>query len=177
MVSGRLVPAGATQEKTCHHLWPWPTIYSFDRITLLVSEELSRFQSPVHASPAGVDVAGVAVAMRSPVPVWVWVDYPRVPRYIALNLQLIHKYAPPPHFQVHLVNLSSVQRHLPELPSEFWRLSHRAAPSDAARMALMARHGGLYLDADFLVARPLLPIVEALQQYDMVVYNTIGTTR
>ena len=44
-------------------------------------------------------------------------------------------------------------------------------------MALMVRHGGLYLDADFLVARPLLPIVEALQQYDMVVYNTIGTTR
>ena len=41
--------------------------------------------------------------MRSPVPVWVWVDYPRVPRYIALNLQLIHKYAPPPHSQVHLV--------------------------------------------------------------------------
>jgi hypothetical protein len=110
--------------------------------------------------------------MQSPVPVWVWVDYPRVPRYIGLNLQLIHKYAPPPHFQVHLVNLSSVRRYLPDLPSEFWRLSHRAAPSDAARMALMARHGGLYLDADFLVARPLLPIVEALQQHEMVVYST-----
>ena len=107
-----------------------------------------------------------------PCPVWVWVDYPNgLPRYIALNLQLIRKHAPPPHFVVHVVNSSSVRAHLPDLLPEFWRLSHRSAPSDAARMALVARHGGLYLDADFLVARPLLSVLGELQAADMVVYD------
>lgn len=107
----------------------------------------------------------------TPVPVWVWVDYVRVPHYIELNLQLVHKHAPPPHFAVHLVNRSSVLRYLPRLPPAFWRLSHRAAPSDAARMALMAEHGGVYLDADFLVARSLMPLLGLLRQFDMVVYS------
>ena len=105
-------------------------------------------------------------------PVWVWYDYNASgpPRYVQLNLQALCRHTPASHFVVHFVNRTNVAQHVPDLPEAFWRLPTHVAFSDAARLGLLAHHGGLYLDTDFLVMRSLLPIVDLLQRVQVVGY-------
>ena len=112
------------------------------------------------------------MAARALLPVWVWYEWPGSgpARYIQLNLQALHRHAPPSHFVVRYVNSSNIHEYLPNLPPVFWRLPTRVAFSDAARLGLLALHGGLYLDADFLVLRSLVPIAEMLERVDLVGY-------
>lgn len=107
-----------------------------------------------------------------PLPVWIWFEYPdRSPaRYIQLNLQALQRNAPSSHFAIHFVNHSNIASLVPDLPDVFWRLPTRIAFSDAARLALLATHGGIYLDADFLVLRSLVPVAQLLQTVDIVGY-------
>ena len=102
-------------------------------------------------------------------PIWVWMEFKEVPRFIALNLLALRHYAGD-SFEVKLLNRSTLGDHL-ELPAEFERIPYAVAASDFARIGLMATRGGLYLDADFLVAQPLAPLRELLQQYDIVSYT------
>ena len=89
-------------------------------------------------------------------PVWVWYEYKNAPdRYIQLNLQALRRQAPASHFNIILVNRSNIASYVPDLPDAFWRLPKPVAFSDAGRLALLATHGGIYLDADFLVLRSL----------------------
>ena len=109
---------------------------------------------------------------RSPLPVWVWHDYNTSgpPRYVQLNLQALRRHTPASHFILHFVNRTNIAQHVPDLPEAFWRLPNHVAYSDAARLALLATHGGLYLDTDFLVLRSLEPIVDLLQSVEVVGY-------
>ena len=59
------------------------------------------------------------------------------------------------------------------------RFAHRivaeqyaVAASDFARIALLATHGGLYADLDFIVVRPLHSILTLLQTYEIVSYSS-----
>ena len=104
-------------------------------------------------------------------PVWVWYEYKNAPdRYIQLNLQALRRQAPASHFNIILVNRSNIASYVPDLPEAFWRLPKPVAFSDAGRLALLATHGGIYLDADFLVLRSLVPIAELLRRVDVVGY-------
>ena len=104
-------------------------------------------------------------------PVWVWYEYKNAPdRYIQLNLQALRRQAPASHFNIILVNRSNIASYVPDLPDAFWRLPKPVAFSDAGRLALLATHGGIYLDADFLVLRSLVPIAELLRRVDVVGY-------
>ena len=106
-----------------------------------------------------------------PMPIWVWYEYASTPaRYIQLNLQALHRNAPPSHFRIFYVNRSTIGEHVPDLPAAFWRLPTPVALSDAGRLALLATRGGIYLDADFLVLRSLLPVAELLTRVDVVGY-------
>jgi hypothetical protein len=110
--------------------------------------------------------------MPLPIPVWVWHEYPNhaPARYIQLNMQALRRHAPHPHFIIHYVNRSNIASHVPNLGDAFWQLPTRVAFSDAGRLALLATHGGIYLDADFLVLRSLLPVAELLEQHEVVGY-------
>lgn len=110
--------------------------------------------------------------LPTPVPVWIWYEYAQASpaRYIQLNLQALRRHAPAPHFAIHFVNSSNIKNHVPGLPHEFWHLPTRVAFSDAGRLALLANRGGIYLDADFLVLRSLMPIIDLLQQVEVVGY-------
>ena len=109
---------------------------------------------------------------QAPMPVWVWYEYPNdsPSRYIQLNLQALKRHSPPSHFKLIFVNRSTIALHVPDLPDAFWRLPTRVAFSDAGRLALLATHGGIYLDADFLVLRSLVLVADLLQRVDVVGY-------
>ena len=110
--------------------------------------------------------------MASVLPVWVWYEYPGTApaRYIQLNLEALRRHAPPSHFAIRFVNRSNIHDYIPNLPPVFWRLPTRVAFSDAARLGLLALHGGLYVDADFLVLRSLIPIAQMLESVHLVGY-------
>lgn len=59
-----------------------------------------------------------------------------------------------PGYQVHMVSASTLRRHLSDVPAGLQRL---AAPkqSDWIRLALLARHGGVWLDASIFLTRSL----------------------
>ena len=127
-----------------------------------------QFRLRTNIEPASV------VMQESLVPVWVWHDYNNsLPsRYIQLNLLALRRHAPPSHFVIHYVNRSNIAQHVPDLPDAFWRLPTHVAFSDAARLALLAIRGGLYVDTDFLILRSLVPVAELLQKVDVVGYPT-----
>jgi mannosyltransferase OCH1-like enzyme len=91
-----------------------------------------------------------------------------MPRYLQLHLLLFQHHAGR-DFEIRTVNRSSLHLYV-NLPPEFDRIPYAVAASDFARMALLATHGGLYADLDFLVTRSLSPIRKLLDQYEIVSY-------
>jgi hypothetical protein len=102
-------------------------------------------------------------------PLWVWLEYTVVPRWIQLNLLAMAHHAGEA-FELHLLNRSTLGNHL-TLPPEFERIPYAVAASDVARIGLLAVHGGLYMDADFLVMRSLAPLRSLLEQHEIVSYT------
>ena len=74
-------------------------------------------------------------------------------------------------FEIKLLNRSTLGNHI-TLPPEFDRIPYAVAASDVARIGLLAQHGGLYLDADFLVAQPLSQLLELLDTYETISYTS-----
>lgn len=115
-------------------------------------------------------------ASRTPrvTPIWVWLNYPNgIPRWIQLNMLALHRHAPPPLFKIILLNSSNIGKWVP-LPKEYFQLRHIVAQSDFARLGLLALYGGLYLDADVLVAEPLDFVLRLLDEHENVVYTAPG---
>ena len=112
---------------------------------------------------------------RSRVPIWVWLSYPNgvPPRWIQLNMRALERHAPAQHFRIVVLNATTLERWLP-LPAEFPRLQHAVAASDVARVGLLAKYGGMYLDADVLVTSSLMRILTLLDEYEVVAYTTPG---
>jgi mannosyltransferase OCH1-like enzyme len=63
---------------------------------------------------------------------------------------------------------------VPDMPEEFDRMPYAAATSDLIRTALIALHGGVYLDTDFLVQHPLAEFTNELEHADFVSYESHG---
>lgn len=109
-------------------------------------------------------------------PVWVWLEYRngQMPGFIELNLRALKHNAPDADFDIRFVNKSNIKSWVPDMPEEFDRLPYAAAASDLIRTALIHHHGGVYLDTDFLVARPLHTFTDFLQDFDFVAYESVG---
>lgn len=102
-------------------------------------------------------------------PLWVWIEYePVIPRWILLNLVALQHHAGDA-FELRLLNRTNLANYL-TLPPEFERIPYAVAASDFARIGLLAEHGGLYMDADFLVTHSLATIRAQMEQYDIVSY-------
>lgn len=72
-----------------------------------------------------------------------------------------------------MLNTSTLPLHVP-LPPEYDRMPDQARASDIARLALLATHGGIYIDADVLVAAPLIKVVELLEKHEHITYLSPG---
>eukprot|EP00913_Durusdinium_trenchii_P017885 g16805.t1 len=75
-----------------------------------------------------------------------------------------------------LINETNIREFIPDLPAEYDRMppDYDAAKSDVVRYALLYHHGGIYLDTDFLVARDLSPVLDRIEDHDIVSYTTTG---
>lgn len=61
----------------------------------------------------------------------------------------------------------SARRLLPDLPEHFERLKP-AHQSDLFRVGVLAKYGGMYLDADTFVLKSLRPLFEILESYEFI---------
>ena len=89
---------------------------------------------------------------------------------VTLNVALLKKNAPSDRFVVHIFNRSEAGKLL-DLPREWPRCGNDGACfSDLVRTAIMAQRGGIYIDADVIVNKPLTQIADDLKQFDIVSY-------
>lgn len=104
-------------------------------------------------------------------------NYPRgPPMFIQKNMESWIHYAKGRCHFPWLINATNIRAFIPDLPAEYDRmpLDYDAAKSDVVRYALLYHHGGIYLDTDFLVAKDLSPILDRIDDHDLVSYTTIG---
>jgi len=89
---------------------------------------------------------------------WHAADVPDVVQRCADNWQKLN-----PNFQVHLLNASTLHEYLPDTPHKLTRLQ---APkqSDWIRLALLDRHGGIWLDSSLFLTQPLDWVIQKQQQ-------------
>ncbi|CAE7409165.1 unnamed protein product [Symbiodinium natans] len=96
------------------------------------------------------------------------------PMFISKNLESWRHYS---HGRCHfpwMINDTNIREFIPDLPAEFERMPYDAAKSDIVRYALLYHHGGMYLDTDFLVAKDLAPILDRIDDHDLISYTTSG---
>lgn len=110
------------------------------------------------------------------IPVWVWWDYNPdakpgygLPLYQEALTNSWNRFAPSDLYEIHYVNHSNILEFLPDFPEETKRV-YVEAITDMIRTGLLAVHGGVYFDADFLLARPLKDITDKLKEVDFVTY-------
>lgn len=122
-----------------------------------------------------IDAAPITTSVDA-IPVWIWMDYKdaALPGFIEMNLRALLRNAPSPDFVLRFVDKSNIKSFVPDMPQEFDQLPYAAATSDLIRTALIANHGGVYLDTDFLVARPMHEFTDWLQTHDFVSYESHG---
>lgn len=92
------------------------------------------------------------------------VGRPRPP-YLEVCLESVRRHS---ECEVRICDERSARELLPELPDCF-SLLIPAHQSDVFRVGVLARYGGLYLDADTFVLRPLAPLFESLARYELCV--------
>ncbi|OLP91771.1 hypothetical protein AK812_SmicGene26489 [Symbiodinium microadriaticum] len=107
--------------------------------------------------------------------IFVMWNYPSgPPLFISKNLESWLHYS---HGRCHfpwMINDTNIRAFIPDLPAEFERMPYDAAKSDIVRYALLYHHGGMYLDTDFLVAKDLAPILDRINDHDLISYTTSG---
>jgi len=81
-----------------------------------------------------------------------------------------------PNMKLVLVNDSNIREYVPDLPDEYWRLPYHQAKSDFVRAAVIYHNGGLYMDCDFMIMKPIEPILEHLETNHIVSYGDVGPT-
>eukprot|EP00041_Stephanoeca_diplocostata_P022566 m.539921 g.539921 ORF g.539921 m.539921 type:complete len:336 (+) comp22095_c0_seq3:154-1161(+) len=157
---------------------------------------LSHFVSPENGNQLGpglnnklhasgeVQASGGALSMiqhnhkdadnDGPIPVWIWMDYDKLPGFIELNLRVLQHNAPSPQYTINYVTPQNIKALVPDMPEEFDRMPYAAATSDLIRTAIIAHHGGVYMDTDFLVQHPLHEFTDLLKDYDFVSYTSHG---
>lgn len=108
------------------------------------------------------------------IPVWMYVEHNNIDalsqEMVKLNIRNLKRFAPDDEFDVHIFNRSEASK-LVVLPKE-WKMCENACFSDIVRTAIMAQHGGIYIDADVLVNRPLSIISNDLKWFDIVSYES-----
>jgi hypothetical protein len=76
--------------------------------------------------------------------------------------------------EVILVTPESLDSYLPDIPSQLSAISQLAHKADMIRAMLVQKHGGMWLDSDAIVLRPLQWILELLNGCEFVGFNDGG---
>ena len=124
--------------------------------------------------PGGTGKGGAPIDGRSRrpgSPVWMyWEDLPgtQKPPYLELCLDTIRAHLDN-DMHLHLLDDETVSDWLPDLEPGVWRrLGTPVRRSDYARVRLVERYGGLWLDADCVAVAPLRPLLDLLAVHEVV---------
>lgn len=121
---------------------------------LLLWEALTVLRARVPAQTRAVTVGDAAPASTAAVPkvLWTYWQTAPAPDFVQACLDNWQQHAP--DHQVRLLDRSSLLQWLPELRADFDTLpAYRQA--DWLRVQLLARHGGIWMDASMLLSRDL----------------------
>jgi len=126
-------------------------------------------------SPQAQFKVAVSKQLEAKYKIFTFWDYPGgVDPWVEMNVEtwLAHS---PPGTEVIKVNHSNIKYIVPDCPKEFDRFPYAAAKSDFVRASVLYHHGGLYMDADFIVLGDLGQVWYKLEHgYDMVTYSDGG---
>lgn len=123
-----------------------------------LQKQLARTQEQLRAKQSEQTIKGLTIDVpETPwremgrVPVWVWWEFPNgIPTGYRLNVRTWMRHIPADKFDLRLVNLSNIKEYIPDLPDAFYRV-YPLAQSDFVRAAMIALHGGVYMDGDMLL--------------------------
>lgn len=102
--------------------------------------------------------------------IWTFWNYPNgAGPLVMLNLETWRKHEP--HMKLVLINETNIQEYVPDLPEEFFRLPYASAKSDFIRASVLYHQGGVYMDTDFMMMKPLTDVLEKLATTDVVGYS------
>jgi hypothetical protein len=76
--------------------------------------------------------------------------------------------------EVVLVTPETLGHYISDIPSELFAISQLAHKADMIRAMLVQRHGGMWLDSDAIVLRPLDWILDLLDAHEFVGFNDSG---
>jgi len=109
-------------------------------------------------------------------PIWVVYQYEQDDQspLVELSLRALRHHAPSDRYDIHLVNDSTVQSFIPDLPSLWHKLPDFGAKSDLVRAGVLAHHGGLYVDGDVLFACDVQSMTDLLEDANLVTYTVQG---
>lgn len=71
-----------------------------------------------------------------------------------------------------LVTLENLSTHLPDMPAAVRDIGELAHKADMIRAMLVHRHGGMWLDSDAVVLKPLDRLFAYLDDYDFVAFRS-----
>jgi len=106
--------------------------------------------------------------------IWTFWDYPYGANpLVQLNVDTWRKHAP--GMNIVFLNDTNMKDYVPDLPDEYYRLPYPSAKSDFVRASVLYHQGGVYMDTDFLLMKPLAPLLERLKHTDIISYSDEGS--
>jgi len=119
------------------------------------------------------DAAG-AGERRETITVFTYWKYPSgAPLYALTDVESWRLHLPT-DANIVLLNDTNVLSYIPDMPSEYFRMPNDGAKADLVRYAALYHHGGIYLDTDYLAARPLSSLISRIKPLDFVSYEAEG---
>ena len=103
---------------------------------------------------------------------WENIKTKKTPTIIKLCIESIKNHCKK-DFNIILLNEKTIYNYLPNLRKDLDNLLI-AQKVDYIRIALLYKYGGIYMDADTIVVRSLLPIIKKLKYYDFVGFGCTG---
>ncbi|CAJ1435898.1 unnamed protein product, partial [Effrenium voratum] len=140
---------------------------------------LPRPDTPAPDPVAPAPVPAIASPAPAPTPssackIFTLWEYEKAPLYARLNVETWRRHTQGLCDEPVLVNSKNVMKWIPDMPKEFFRFPYHAATSDLIRYGLLYHHGGIYMDADFIVLKDLSPVLSRLSDHDLISYATVS---
>lgn len=102
---------------------------------------------------------------------WDNIKTSETPAWILLCRETIYKHIGD-KINIHIVNRNNVTDYLDDLPEGLYKLKKIAHIADYIRVALLAKHGGVWIDSDCVLLKSLDDIYKLLDTYDFIGYKS-----
>lgn len=102
---------------------------------------------------------------------WENVDYEK-PEYISLCFKSMIKHCGD-SFNVKILNNNTIHNYI-KIPEYVNNINNIAQKVDVYRLLLLYKYGGIWLDADTIVMKDLSPVINKLQNYDLIASGCTG---